>query len=136
MYVTGLVHDSPLRLNNTPQPSVFPKTIHVHVHVHLITARNILVTLPITSIANKMPDLPKKVGWIGLGIMGGPMLRNLLGKMDNETQFYIYDVVQKSIDDFVEEGQGRVHACSSSKEVADLSVCCPINNQHLPVSQH
>jgi 3-hydroxyisobutyrate dehydrogenase len=75
-----------------------------------------------------MSDLPKKVGWIGLGIMGGPMLRNLLGKMDNETQFYIYDVV--------EEGQGRVHACSSSKEVADLSVCCPINNQYLPVSQH
>jgi 3-hydroxyisobutyrate dehydrogenase len=83
-----------------------------------------------------MSDLPKKVGWIGLGIMGAPMLQNLLGKMDNETQFYIYDVVQKSIDDFVEKGQGRVHACSSSKEVADLSVCCPINNQYLPVSQH
>jgi hypothetical protein len=55
--------------------------------------------------------------------MGLPMSRNLLGKMDNETQFYVYDVVQKSIDDFVEEGQGRVHACSSSKEVADRSVC-------------
>jgi 3-hydroxyisobutyrate dehydrogenase len=69
-----------------------------------------------------MPELPKKVGWIGLGIMGLPMVRNLLGKMENETQFYVYDVIQKSIDDFVEEGQGRVHACSSSKEVADLSV--------------
>jgi 3-hydroxyisobutyrate dehydrogenase len=75
-----------------------------------------------------MSGLPKKVGWIGLGIMGLPMVRNLLGKMKSETQFYIYDVVQKSIDDFVEEGQGRVHACGSSKEVADLSVCCPSTN--------
>jgi 3-hydroxyisobutyrate dehydrogenase len=74
-----------------------------------------------------MPDLPKKVGWIGLGIMGLPMLHNLLGKMEHGTQFYVYDVVQKSIDDIVEEGQGRVHACSSSKEVADLSVCCGIH---------
>jgi hypothetical protein len=56
------------------------------------------------------------------------MSRNLLGKMDNETQFYVYDVVQKSIDDFVEEGQGRVHACSSSKEVADRSVCYTNSN--------
>lgn len=72
-----------------------------------------------------MSDLPQKVGWIGLGIMGLPMVRNLLGKMDNQTQFYVYDVVQKSIDDFVKDGKGRVHACSSSKEVADHSVCHP-----------
>jgi hypothetical protein len=45
--------------------------------------------------------------------------------MDNQTQFYVYDVVQKSIDDFVKDGKGRVHACSSSKEVADHSVCHP-----------
>ena len=70
-----------------------------------------------------MPDVPKNVGWIGLGIMGKPMACNLLGKMENGTQFYVYYVIQKSIDDFVEEGQGRVHACSSSKEVADRSVC-------------
>ena len=83
-----------------------------------------LIASKSTSIANKMSDLFKKVGWIGLGIMGLPMLRNLLGKMENETQFHVYDVVQESIDDIVEEGQGRVHACSSSKEVADRSVCC------------
>jgi len=99
------------------------------VHVLLITVCTVYVctqifsSLQTTSVANEMLDLPDKVGWIGLGIMGLPMSRNLLGRMDNETQFYIYDVVQKSIDDFVEEGQGRVHACSSSKEVADRSVC-------------
>jgi 3-hydroxyisobutyrate dehydrogenase len=83
-----------------------------------------------------MPGLPKSVGWIGLGVMGLPMVRNLLAKMENETQFYVYDVVQNSMDDFVEEGRGRVHACTSSKEVADLSVRYPIGNQCLPASQH
>jgi 6-phosphogluconate dehydrogenase (decarboxylating) len=70
-----------------------------------------------------MVDLPKKVGWIGLGIMGLPMVRNMLAKMKHDTQFYVYDVVQKSIDQLVQDGKGRVHACSSSKDVADHSVC-------------
>jgi 3-hydroxyisobutyrate dehydrogenase len=69
-----------------------------------------------------MAALPKKIGWIGLGIMGLPMVRNMLAKMESDTQFYVYDVIQKSIDEFVQDGQGRVHACSSSKEVADNSV--------------
>jgi hypothetical protein len=100
------------------------RTVHVLlITVTVIVCMQIFYSLRTTSVANKMPDLPKEVGWIGLGVMGLPMLRNLLGKMENETQFYVYDVVQKSIDDIVEDGQGRVHACSSSKEVADRSVC-------------
>jgi 3-hydroxyisobutyrate dehydrogenase len=70
-----------------------------------------------------MAALPKKIGWIGLGIMGLPMVRNMLAKMESDTQFYVYDVIQKSIDEFVQDGQGRVHACISSREVADNSVC-------------
>lgn len=69
-----------------------------------------------------MAALPSNIGWIGLGIMGLPMVRNLLRQMNNSTQFYVYDVIQESIDKFVEDGKGRVHACSSSKEVADKSV--------------
>lgn len=72
-----------------------------------------------------MADLPENIGWIGLGIMGMPMVRNLLAKMKDKTQFYVYDVVQESIDQLVRDGQGRVHACSSSKEVADNSVWQP-----------
>jgi 3-hydroxyisobutyrate dehydrogenase len=72
-----------------------------------------------------MITLPENVGWIGLGIMGMPMVRNLLAKMEDKTQFYVYDVVQESIDQLVRDGQGRVHACSSSKEVADNSVRQP-----------
>jgi 3-hydroxyisobutyrate dehydrogenase len=69
-----------------------------------------------------MAALPRKIGWIGLGIMGLPMVRNMLAKMECDTHFYVYDVIQKSIDEFVQDGQGRVHACNSSKEVADNSV--------------
>lgn len=67
--------------------------------------------------------LPQNVGWIGLGLMGLPMAQNLLRKMDKSTNFYVYDVIQESIDEFVKAGDGRVKACSSSKEVADKSVC-------------
>ncbi|KAI5358076.1 Putative 6-phosphogluconate dehydrogenase, NADP-binding, 6-phosphogluconate dehydrogenase, domain 2 [Septoria linicola] len=68
-----------------------------------------------------MADLPKNIGWIGLGLMGYPMALNLAKKMDRATQFYVYDVVQDNVDKFVAEGGARVHACSSSKEVADKS---------------
>lgn len=50
------------------------------------------------------------------------MAQNLLKKMETDTHFFVYDVIQESVDAFVEEGQGRAHACGSSKEVADNSV--------------
>ncbi|KAK4541819.1 hypothetical protein LTR36_007351 [Oleoguttula mirabilis] len=64
--------------------------------------------------------LPKRVGWVGLGLMGYPMATNLLRKMQ-DADFYVYDVVQEFIDKFVADGRGRVHACASSQEVADKS---------------
>lgn len=69
-----------------------------------------------------MADLPKSIGWIGLGLMGNPMIRNLLTKMASETKFFVHDVVRESVDKLAEEGKGRVHACESSIEVADKSV--------------
>ncbi len=66
--------------------------------------------------------LPQNIGWIGLGLMGLPMATNLVKKMDKSTVFYVYDVVEESVKKFVEAGEGRVTACSSSKEVADKSV--------------
>ena len=70
-----------------------------------------------------MAELPKSIGWIGLGLMGFPMARNLLNKMDSTTRFYVYDVQQDAIEKFEKQGEGRVHPCNSSKEVADKSVC-------------
>lgn len=74
-----------------------------------------------------MADLPKNIGWIGLGIMGLPMAKNIIEKTSNDTQLFVYDVVQDSIDKLVNDGKGRVHVCGSSKEVADKSVRFMIN---------
>lgn len=74
------------------------------------------------SFTTNMSALPKTFGWVGLGLMGYPMAANLLNKTDADTQLFVYDVVQDAVDKFVQEGKGRVHACSSSREVADKSV--------------
>ncbi|KAK5135674.1 hypothetical protein LTR08_004975 [Meristemomyces frigidus] len=67
-----------------------------------------------------MASLPTRIGWIGLGLMGYPMATNLLQKLPH-TEFYVFDVMQDALDTFVQAGAGRVHACASSKEVADES---------------
>lgn len=67
-----------------------------------------------------MAEIPKNIGWIGLGLMGLPMAKNLVQKTDS--QLFVYDVVKDNMDKAVELGQGRVHACESSKDVADKSV--------------
>lgn len=70
-----------------------------------------------------MAALPKAIGWIGLGLMGDPMARNLLKKTPEDTQLFVYDVVPAAVEKFVQEGKGRVQACQSSREVAERSVC-------------
>jgi 3-hydroxyisobutyrate dehydrogenase len=67
-------------------------------------------------------ELPKNIGWVGLGLMGLPMAKNIIGKTDKSTKVYVYDVAQEAIQRLVDQGQGKVEACSSSKEVADKSV--------------
>lgn len=57
----------------------------------------------------------KKIGFIGLGIMGKPMARNLLKAGYSLT---VYDIVPERMDDVVEAG---AKAGSSSKEVAEKS---------------
>jgi len=54
----------------------------------------------------------KKLGWIGLGIMGRPMAGHLLAAGNT---VYIYDVVAASVKEI--EGKGGI-ACKSAKEVA------------------
>jgi hypothetical protein len=79
-----------------------------------------------TMASSNTSKLPQNIGWIGLGLMGLPMVTNLLKKMDKSTTFYVFDVLKESVEEFVEAGEGRVKACSSSKEVADKSVCEPM----------
>lgn len=57
----------------------------------------------------------KNIGFIGLGIMGCPMARNLLKKGYSLT---VYDIVPEKVDDLVDAG---AKAGSSNKDVAEKS---------------
>ena len=80
-----------------------------------------------------MASLPPNIGWIGLGLMGYPMATNLLHKLPH-TDFHVFDIMPEALDSFVRDGGGRVHACASSREVADKSVCLSQFNHH-PLSR-
>ena len=67
--------------------------------------------------------------------MGLPMATNLLKKMDQQTTFYVFDVVEESIKKLVDAGEGRVKACKSSKEVADKSVRDRFTGSHIKLSK-
>lgn len=68
-----------------------------------------------------------KIGFIGLGIMGKPMVRNLL-KAGHEV--LVYDVIQANVDQAVEDG---AKAAESSKDVAAQ---CKLIITMLPNSPH
>ncbi|WP_291634124.1 2-hydroxy-3-oxopropionate reductase [Clostridium sp.] len=68
-----------------------------------------------------------KIGFVGLGIMGKPMVRNLL-KAGNEV--VVFDVIQENIDDVVKAG---AIAVNSSKAVAEQ---CKLIITMLPNSPH
>ncbi|TKJ34672.1 MAG: 2-hydroxy-3-oxopropionate reductase [Planctomycetes bacterium B3_Pla] len=57
----------------------------------------------------------EKIGFVGLGIMGSPMAKNLLKA---GYSLAVYDIVSEKIDDVVKAG---AQACSSNKEVAENS---------------
>ena len=54
--------------------------------------------------------------------MGDPRARNLLRKTDSDTKLFVYDVVPAAVEKLVNDGEGRVEACGSSREVAEKSV--------------
>ena len=57
----------------------------------------------------------EKIGFIGLGIMGCPMAKNLLKKGYPLT---VYDIVSRKVDELVKAG---AKAGTSSKDVAEKS---------------
>jgi 2-hydroxy-3-oxopropionate reductase len=68
-----------------------------------------------------------RIGFIGLGIMGKPMVRNLM-KAGHEV--LVFDVIQSNIDDVTKDG---AKACESSKAVAEA---CNLIITMLPNSPH
>ncbi|KAI4949040.1 hypothetical protein J4E91_005503 [Alternaria rosae] len=59
-----------------------------------------------------------KLGFIGLGAMGKPMLSHLANKLPQESRIWVYDVVEQMVDDACAEFPGRVLKAKSAKDVA------------------
>ena len=64
----------------------------------------------------------KKLGFIGLGAMGMPMATHLANKLPSASQIWVYDVVEKVVDDMCAKFPGRIVKGRSAREVAENSV--------------
>jgi 3-hydroxyisobutyrate dehydrogenase-like beta-hydroxyacid dehydrogenase len=65
----------------------------------------------------------KSIGWIGLGLMGIPMVENLIKKMPDSTLFHVYDVNENAVKELLAKYPERSRPAQSSREVAEKSVC-------------
>lgn len=64
----------------------------------------------------------KSIGFIGLGMMGVPMVENLLRKTPNATKFYIFDVVDEAVKELCSRYAERAEQAENAKDVADKAV--------------
>lgn len=69
-----------------------------------------------------MADEISSIGFIGLGLMGLPMVQNLIKKTPETTKFFVYDVVDDAVKKLCEEHSTRATAMKSSREVAEQAV--------------
>lgn len=66
--------------------------------------------------------LPDSVGFIGLGLMGKPMVQNLAKKLPSGTRIHVHDVVTAAIDELCNSYPDKVFRCENAKEVTEQSV--------------
>ncbi|MEW6673755.1 MAG: NAD(P)-dependent oxidoreductase [Thermodesulfobacteriota bacterium] len=69
----------------------------------------------------------KKIGFIGLGAMGGPMAKNLIKRGHDLT---VYDIISDRMTALVEEGATPATSCKKASENVDLVITM------LPASHH
>lgn len=67
-------------------------------------------------------DEPTEVGFVGLGIMGFPMARNLISKLPAGSKIFVYDISQDAVGRFQALYPESVVPCNSAKEVTEQSV--------------
>jgi pyrroline-5-carboxylate reductase len=64
----------------------------------------------------------EKLGFIGLGAMGKPMVSHLATKLPPESQIWVYDVVEQAMDDICAEYPDRIQKGANAKDVAQQVV--------------
>ncbi len=68
-------------------------------------------------------SLPSSVGFIGLGIMGKPMVLNLARKLPPGSHIHLHDVAAAVVEDLLVSLPEVMVKSGSAKEVAEKSVC-------------
>jgi 3-hydroxyisobutyrate dehydrogenase-like beta-hydroxyacid dehydrogenase len=64
----------------------------------------------------------KKLGFIGLGAMGRPMVSHLARKLPSESRIWLYDVVETIVDELCAEFPEKVVKGRNAKDVAQQVV--------------
>lgn len=64
-----------------------------------------------------------KLGFIGLGAMGRPMVTHLAKKLPQQTRIWVYDVVEEVVDDLCAEFPEKIIKGRNAKDVAQQVVC-------------
>ena len=78
----------------------------------------------------------EKLGFIGLGAMGRPMLSHLAKKLPAETHIWVYDVVEKVVDEVCAEFPDRVIKAKSARNVAENAVShIRFNSKHVLMTE-
>lgn len=63
-----------------------------------------------------------RVGFIGVGAMGGYMASLLISKLSDDSRMFVYDVVPSLTENVIYESRGKAIACKSPVHVAQSSV--------------
>jgi len=73
--------------------------------------------------------MSEKIGFIGLGIMGSPMAKNLI---NSGFEVYAFDIIEKNLDNIVNYGAKKA---LSPKEVSENSDIVIVMVQNSPQSE-
>lgn len=74
------------------------------------------------------PALPDAVyGFIGLGVMGYGMAKNLRAKIPHSSTLIVCELVESRRDAFVSETDGLIKVANSPKEIAEQCVSDKVN---------
>jgi pyrroline-5-carboxylate reductase len=60
----------------------------------------------------------ERLGFIGLGAMGKPMVSHLARKLPSESRIWVYDVVEQVVNDLCAEFPEKIVKGANAKEVA------------------
>lgn len=65
----------------------------------------------------------QKLGFIGLGAMGRPMLSHLARKLPDDSHIWVFDVDETVVHEIFTEFPNRVSKGKSARDVAEHAVC-------------